>query len=99
MSLSNDDVQRIARLARIAIAPGESGAVVERLNDVLALVDTMRKVDTTGLEPRAHAVELAAGATQALRADQVAETNQREAYQAVAPAVAEGLYLVPKVIE
>ncbi|MGQ0653268.1 MAG: Asp-tRNA(Asn)/Glu-tRNA(Gln) amidotransferase subunit GatC [Betaproteobacteria bacterium] len=99
MSLSNDDVLRIARLARIAIAPGESNAVVERLNSVLALVDEMRKVDTAGLEPMAHAVELAAAATQPMRADEATETSPREAYQALAPAVEAGLYLVPKVIE
>ena len=99
MSLSNDDVLRIARLARIAIASGETGAVVERLNRVLALVDDMRKVDTRGVEPMAHAVELAAAAAQPMRADEVTEPDRREAYQAVAPAVEGGLYLVPKVIE
>ena len=99
MSLSNDDVLRIARLARIAIAPEESAAVVERLNGVLGLVDAMRRVDTRGVEPMAHAVELAAAASQPLRTDEVTEASRREAYQAVAPAVAEGLYLVPKVIE
>jgi len=99
MSLSNDDILRIARLARIALAPEESEAVKQRLNGVLGLVDEMRKVDTAGVEPMAHAVELAAQAAQALRNDEVTETNRREAYQAVAPAVEEGLYLVPKVIE
>jgi aspartyl-tRNA(Asn)/glutamyl-tRNA(Gln) amidotransferase subunit C len=99
MSLSNDDVLRIARLARITIAPEEAGAVVDRLNSVLSLVDQMRKVDTAGVEPMAHAVELAAGAAQPLREDKVTEKNPRDAYQAVAPAVEAGLYLVPKVIE
>lgn len=99
MSLSNDDVLRIARLARIAIAPDETGAVVERLNRVLALVDEMRKVDTQGVEPMAHPVELAAAAAQPMRADEATAPDLREAYQAVAPAVEAGLYLVPKVIE
>ena len=95
MSLSDDQVRRIARLARIALQSGESAAVTERLNRVLALVDEMRRVDTAGVEPMAHAQDL----VQPLRVDSVTETDQRERYQAVAPAVEEGLYLVPKVIE
>ena len=95
MSLSDDQVRRIARLARIALQPGESAAVTERLNRVLALVDEMRRVDTTGVEPMAHAQDL----IQPLRVDSVTESNQRERYQETAPAVEEGLYLVPKVIE
>jgi aspartyl-tRNA(Asn)/glutamyl-tRNA(Gln) amidotransferase subunit C len=95
MSLSDDQVRRIARLARIALRPGESAAVTERLNRVLAMVDEMRRVDTTGVEPMAHAQDV----VQPLREDSVTEKNQRDPYQAVAPAVEEGLYLVPKVIE
>ena len=95
MSLSPDDVRRLARLARIAVEPEESHAVLERLNGVLALVDQMRQVDTQGIEPMAHAVDV----TQRLRPDEVREKDQREPYQSVAPAVEEGLYLVPKVIE
>ena len=95
MSLSHDDVRRLARLARIAIRPEESAAVVERLNRVLALIDQMRAVDTSGIEPMAHALDI----VQRLRPDAVAELDQRELYQAVAPAVDAGLYLVPKVLE
>jgi aspartyl-tRNA(Asn)/glutamyl-tRNA(Gln) amidotransferase subunit C len=95
MSLTPDDVRRLARLARIAIQPEESGAVLERLNRVLGLIDQMRAVDTAGIEPMAHAADV----VQRLRADEVREASQREAYQSVAPAVEEGLYLVPKVIE
>jgi aspartyl-tRNA(Asn)/glutamyl-tRNA(Gln) amidotransferase subunit C len=95
MSLSPDDVQRIARLARIAIEREESGEVLARLNRVLELVDEMRSVDTAGIEPMAHALEL----VQRLRADEVTEPDRRELYQSVAPAVEKGLYLVPKVIE
>ena len=95
MSLSPDDVRRIARLARIALQPAESAAVTERLNGVLAMVEQIRRVDTAGIEPMAHAQDL----TQPLREDSVTETDQRERYQAVAPAVEEGLYLVPKVVE
>ena len=95
MSLTPDDVRRLARLARIAIDPEESGAVLDRLNRVLGLIEEMRKVDTQGIEPMAHALDL----VQRLRSDEVREANQRDAYQSVAPAVDEGLYLVPKVIE
>lgn len=95
MSLSNDDIRRIARLARLALAPAEAGTVVERLNRVLGLIEEMRAVDTTGVEPMAHAVDV----VQPLRADEVTEADRHGEYQAVAPAVVAGLYLVPKVIE
>lgn len=95
MSLTPDDVRRLARLARIALEPEESHAVLERLNRVLELVGRIQAVDTTGVEPMSHAVEL----TQRLRPDEVREPDRRDAYQSVAPAVEEGLYLVPKVIE
>jgi aspartyl-tRNA(Asn)/glutamyl-tRNA(Gln) amidotransferase subunit C len=95
MSLSDDQVRRLARLARIAIRPEESVAVADRLSRVLGLIDQMRRVDTAGIEPMAHAQDL----VQPLRVDSVTEIDQRERYQAVAPAVEEGLYLVPKVIE
>jgi aspartyl-tRNA(Asn)/glutamyl-tRNA(Gln) amidotransferase subunit C len=95
MSLTPDDVRRLARLARIAIQPGEAGAVLDRLNRVLGLVDQMRAVDTTGIEPMAHALDV----VQRLRPDEVREADQRELYQSVAPALQDGLYLVPKVIE
>jgi len=95
MSLSNDDVRRIAGLARLAITAEESGEVLERLNGVLALIEEMRAVDTAGIEPMAHALELA----QRLRPDQATESDQHRLYQSVAPAVKDDLYLVPKVIE
>ena len=95
MSLSPDDLRRFARLARIALRPAESAAVTERLNGVLAMVEQIRGVDTSGVEPMAHAQDV----VQPLREDSVTETDQRERYQAVAPAVQEGLYLVPKVVE
>jgi aspartyl-tRNA(Asn)/glutamyl-tRNA(Gln) amidotransferase subunit C len=95
MSLSDDQIRRIARLARIAIRPEESAEVVTRLNRMLGLIDEMRAVDTAGIEPMSHALDL----VQRLRPDEVSETDRREAYQAVAPAVEDGLYLVPKVIE
>jgi aspartyl-tRNA(Asn)/glutamyl-tRNA(Gln) amidotransferase subunit C len=95
MSLSKDEVDRIARLARLAVRPEESAAVIERLNRVLGMIETMRAVDTRGVEPMAHALDLA----QRLRPDEVTETDRHAALQAVAPAVERDLYLVPKVIE
>jgi aspartyl-tRNA(Asn)/glutamyl-tRNA(Gln) amidotransferase subunit C len=95
MSLTNDDVRRIARLARIAITEAESAQVLERLNRVLALIEEMRAVDVSGVEPMAHALELG----QRLREDKVTEGDRHALYQSVAPAVEGDLYLVPKVIE
>jgi aspartyl-tRNA(Asn)/glutamyl-tRNA(Gln) amidotransferase subunit C len=95
MSLVHDQVRRLARLARIAIRPDETEAVLEQLNRVLALIEEMRQVDTTGVEPMAHPLD----AKQRLRPDTVTEQDQRELYQSVAPAVEGGLYSVPKVIE
>ena len=95
MSLTPDDIRRLARLARIAVEREESHAVLERLNGVLALVEQMRQVDTQGIEPMSHALDI----SQRLRPDEIREEDQRQAYQSVAPAVEEGLYLVPKVIE
>jgi len=99
MSLSPDDVRRLARLARIAIEPNESAAVLDRLNGVLALVDEMRSVDAGGVLPMAHALDAHLPQGQRLRPDAVTEGNHRAPYQSIAPAVEDGLYLVPKVIE
>ena len=99
MSLSDDQIRRLARLARIALAPGETRGVADRLNRILALVDEMQAVDTAGIEPMAHALDPHFSEGQRLRADGVTEPDRREAYQSVAPEVQDGLYLVPKVLE
>jgi len=95
MSLSDDQIRRLARLARIALEPGETLEVAERLNRILKLVDEIQSTDTAGIEPMSHALDV----VQRLRPDEVSEPDRREDYQAVAPAVEDGLYLVPKVIE
>jgi aspartyl-tRNA(Asn)/glutamyl-tRNA(Gln) amidotransferase subunit C len=95
MSLSYDQVLRAARLARIALGADEVEPVAAQLNRVLGLIDQMRSVDVSGIEPMAHAVEV----EQRLRPDEVTETDRHEQFQAVAPAVENSLYLVPKVIE
>ena len=95
MSLSKDEVDRIARLARLAVRPEESAAVIERLNRVLGMIETMRAVDTRQVEPMEHALDV----VQRLRADEVTEVDQHVLFQSIAPAVERDLYLVPKVIE
>jgi aspartyl-tRNA(Asn)/glutamyl-tRNA(Gln) amidotransferase subunit C len=95
MALERTEVEKIAHLARLGLNEAEIPQTTVTLNNILGLIDAMQAVDTSGIEPLAHPLE----ATQRLRADQVTETNQRDAYQAIAPAVENGLYLVPKVIE
>ena len=93
--LSHDEVLRIARLARIEVGERDVEHLRAELNGILALIDQMRAVDTTGVEPMSHPQALA----QRLREDRVAEADQRSRFQAVAPQVEDGLYLVPKVID
>ncbi len=99
MSLTPDQLQRIALLARIAVEPDEARGVTDRLNQVLGLIDQLQAVDTRGIEPMSHALDAQFAVQQRLRPDAVTEPDRRGAYQAVAPAVEGGLYLVPKVIE
>jgi len=99
MSLSLDQVQRIALLARIAVSPEEARDVAGQLNRVLGLIDQMQALDTRGIEPMSHPLDSQPGVRQRLRPDAVTEPDRRAEYQAVAPAVNQGLYLVPKVIE
>ena len=99
MSLSPDEVARIARLARVRLTAEESPEVLARLNEVLALVEQIRAVDTAGVEPMAHPLDAVLAPVQRLRPDEPSEPDRRALYQSVAPAVEDGLYLVPKVIE
>ncbi|MCX7175670.1 MAG: Asp-tRNA(Asn)/Glu-tRNA(Gln) amidotransferase subunit GatC [Proteobacteria bacterium] len=95
MSLNLEQVGRIARLAHIEISPAEAALTRDRLNDILGLIEQLQAVDTTGIEPMAHAVD----ASQRLREDRPTETDRRSAFQAIAPETEDGLYLVPRVIE
>ena len=95
MALERCDVEKIAHLARLGLNEAEIPATTEKLNTILGLIDQMQAVNTDGIEPLAHPLE----ATQRLRADRITEHTQRDAYQAIAPAVENGLYLVPQVIE
>ncbi len=95
MALKLDDVKRAADLARVAIDEAEARAVLSQLNDVFSLIAEMQAVDTRGVEPMSHALDV----VQRLREDTVTESDQHAAFQSVAPQVEGGLYLVPKVIE
>ena len=95
MALDRTDVEKIAHLARLQIDDNEVAEYARNLSNILDLVDQMQAVDTDGVTPLAHPLD----AVQRLRADQVSEQNQREQLQAVSPAVENGLFLVPKVIE
>lgn len=99
MSLTPDQLQRIAFLARIAVSPQEALDVTDRLNQVLGLIDRLQALDTRGIEPMSHALDAQLAVQQRLRPDAVTEPDRRADYQALAPAVERGLYLVPKVIE
>lgn len=95
MALSPGEVRRIAHLARLAITDEQVDAYAGELSSILELVDRMQAVDTTGVTPMAHPQS----ATQRLRPDVVTESDQRERYQRIAPAVERGFYLVPRVVE
>ena len=95
MALTLDDVRRIADLARIEVTDREVGDVHAKLGATFGLIDALQAIDTTNIEPMAHALDV----TTPLRDDVVSETDQRELFQRVAPAVEDALYLVPRVVE
>ncbi len=95
MSLDREEVLKIAHLARLGVEDVEVDRYADELSNILALVDRMNAVDTSGVTPMAHPLD----GTQRLRPDEVKEIDQRNAFQKIAPAVSNGLYLVPKVIE
>ena len=104
MALSIEDIKKIAHLARIEVSESDAAATLTKLTGILGLIEQMQAVDTRGIVPMSHSQDV----VQRLREDVVTKTNQREAFQKVAPvlgngskeqAVDSGLYLVPKVIE
>lgn len=95
MTISRKDIEKVAILARIRVDEEQVSALEKDLGNILDLVDQLGAADTANVEPLAHPLD----AVQRLRADEVTETNQREAFQAIAPATEDGLYLVPRVIE
>ncbi len=95
MSLKKDDVEKIALLARLKLNDSEVPELTQQISSILDLVDQMNSVDTSQIKPMAHPMDAHAR----LRLDVVSEIDQRQTFQAIAPAVEDGLYLVPKVIE
>jgi aspartyl-tRNA(Asn)/glutamyl-tRNA(Gln) amidotransferase subunit C len=95
MSLSDEQVRQIAHLARLGVGDEELSGYADSLNAILGFVDALTAADTAGIEPLAHPVDM----VQRLRPDEVTEVDQRDRFQAIAPAVEAGLYLVPRVIE
>lgn len=95
MSITEQDLSRIAELARIRLDETTVGEVTRRISDILAMIDQMSAVDTSGITPMANPLD----ATQRLREDVVTETDRREQFLAIAPHSENGLYLVPRVIE
>ena len=95
MAIEQDELEKIAELARIRVAPDQIGQVTQRITEILSMVDQLQAIDTRDVEPMANPLD----AVQRLRADEVTESNRREAFQAIAPAVENGLYLVPRVVE
>jgi aspartyl-tRNA(Asn)/glutamyl-tRNA(Gln) amidotransferase subunit C len=99
MSLTAPEITKLANLARLGLKPDESERMLTKLNQFFEVVEQMRAVDTTGIEPLAHPVVSLQDFALRLRADTASEPNAREANQQSAPAVERGLFLVPKVIE
>ena len=99
MSLNSQDIARIANLARLELSPDESARLLTQTNDFFNIVEKMRAVDTTGIEPLAHPLDAIQSMSLRLRDDVTSEPNNRGANQQTAPAVENGLFLVPKVIE
>ena len=99
MSLTSQEIARIANLARLELTPTESDRMLSSINGFFDIVEKMRAVDTTGIEPLPHPLAAVQEVQLRLRDDVAIEPNQREANQQSAPAVERGLFLVPKVIE
>jgi aspartyl-tRNA(Asn)/glutamyl-tRNA(Gln) amidotransferase subunit C len=99
MSLVLSDVERIAHLSRLELSGEQAHKTLEQLNGIFALVEQMKSVDTTGIEPLSHPIAVIEELALRLREDNVTETDHRDDYQQCAPATQDGLYLVPKVLE
>ena len=95
MSLTLEDVKKIAHLARLTVSDHDLGRYTTQLSGILDFVEQMNKADTKTISPLAHPLDI----SQRMRVDQVTEPDQRAAAQAIAPQVEAGLYLVPKVID
>lgn len=95
MSLTHEHVRRVAQLAQLEINANETEVIRTQLNDIIGLIEQLQSVDTRGIEPMAHVLDLG----QRLRDDNVTESNRRDDFLAIAPRTESGLFIVPKVIE
>ena len=95
MSLSLDDIKRVANLACIEVSEAEATTALAQLSGIFGLIEQMQAVDTSAIEPMSHAQDV----VQRLRDDTITESDQHELFQSIAPKTEAGLYLVPKVIE
>jgi aspartyl-tRNA(Asn)/glutamyl-tRNA(Gln) amidotransferase subunit C len=95
MTLALKDIDTIAHLARLQLSDAEKQEALNSITSILRMIDQMQALDTTGVEPLAHGFD----ASQRLRDDVVTETNQRDTLLKLAPSAADGLFLVPKVLE
>ena len=95
MSLTPEDVKKIAHLAHLNLSEADIAVYTPQLSHILQFIEQMNQTDTTNIEPLAHSLDV----SQRLRADKVTEENMRDKFQSIAPQVKDGLYLVPKVIE
>ena len=100
MSLTLSNVKILANLAQLELTDAQADRSLAKLNDIFALVEQMRSVDTTGVAPLSHPIAvIQTDLSMRLREDVVSESDHRAAYQQPAPATQDGLYLVPKVID
>ena len=99
MALTPEDVQRIAHLARLELPPADEAAMLAHLTGFFRIVEQMGAVDTSGIEPLFTPLSAIQTVSLRLRPDVVTESDQRQANQRSAPAVEDGLFLVPRVIE
>ena len=99
MALTPEDVGRIAHLARLELKAPEQEAMRAQLNEFFSIVERMSAVNTSGVEPLYTPLSAVQDVQLRLRDDAVTESDERELNQRSAPALADGLFLVPKVIE
>ncbi len=99
MSLTRTDVAQIASLARIELSEAEAEATLAQLVDIFALIEKMQAVDTADVAPLTTPLAAISDITLRMREDRVTESDQRDALMGIAPAHADGLYLVPRVVE
>ena len=95
MTLSRQDIEYIAHLARLEVSESDVPAYVDKLGRIIEFIDELGQADTVDMVPMAHPLDM----SQRLRADEVTESDERDRYQANAPETENGVYVVPRVVE